>query len=81
MANMKQLPFYFDENAVFWEILEKTELLHEDVSTALLAYAYMIRRSEDKDEVWQKLNEAHKAFRRSISHLKREDYIKIFHLE
>jgi hypothetical protein len=61
MVNMKQLPFYFDEDTVFWEILEKTELLQDDVSMALLAYAYTIRRSEDRDEIWQKLNEAYRA--------------------
>lgn len=77
---MKQLPFYFDEDAVFWEILEKTELLQDDVSIALLAYAYTIRRSEDRDEIWQKLNEAYKAFRRSMRNLSREDYIEMFHL-
>ena len=78
MVNMKQLPFYFGEDDVFWKILEKTELLESDVRSALLAYAYTIRR--DRDEVWEKLNEAYKAFRRLGLNLSRKDMEEMYHL-
>jgi len=74
-------PFEFDEDDILWDIVRKYGMTPSEIRTAVLAWAYTVAREKDRDETWEKLNEAYKAFNRVGVNVDPEKMKETYHLK
>ena len=74
-------PFNFEDEDILWDIVKKTGMTPNEVRTAVLAWAYTVARERDRDETWEKLNEACRAFNRDMINVDRKKMKEKYHLE
>ena len=74
-------PFEFEEDDILWDIVKRYGMTPNEVRTAVLAWAYTVARERDRDETWEKLNEAYKAFNRIGRNLDRNKMKEMYHLK
>ena len=71
-------PFIFEKDDLLWEIITRFGIGPKEVRESILAYAYMIAKSKNPDDVSEKIGEAFRVYRRWEFNKKREDMKKAY---
>jgi hypothetical protein len=73
-------PFEFEKSDVLWDIIKKYGMTPREIREAILAWAYTVAREQERDETWEKLNEAFISFNDEMRNVDSEKMRKIYHL-
>ena len=70
----------FEEDDPIWDIIRRYGITSNEIRQAILAWAYTIARQNERDEVWNVLNEGFRLLRRRMMGIDPQELRRIYHV-
>lgn len=70
--------FDFEDRDPIWDIIRKYGIASDEIRQAILAWAYTIVKQDERDEVFEALNEGFGSFRRRMVNVDEQELRKIY---
>ena len=72
--------FDFEEKDPIWDIIKKYEITSSEIRQAILAWAYTIAKQDERDEVFEALNEGFTLFGHRMKNVDEQELRKIYRI-
>ena len=70
----------FEDDDLIWDIIRKYGITSNDIRQAILAWAYINARENERDKVWKTLNEGFTLFNERMTNVDEQELRRIYHI-